>query len=109
MSAGVAELIKRLEEAKEGSRELDCDLWVQASIDVGFPLDKALDAAPAFAPYYTTSIDAALSLVPEGMGWNVGFLKKAPRPHAWVGDLRTVYAASVPLALCIAALKARQP
>lgn len=68
-------------------------------------------------PRYTTSLDAAVSLVPEGWGvkaeWNMGYgtavtvghvgpNKLYDRPDHWAT------AATPALALCIAALKARR-
>ena len=71
----------------------------------------------AAVPRYTASIDAALTLVPEGWGWkadcglgfghsftvgHVGVNKLFDRPEGW-GK-----AATPAIALCIAALKARE-
>ena len=84
------------------------------------------------APHYTTSLDAALTLVPEGWGWSVGDIHPPseavpnsgkPWAEIWVrGPKRTpkldgmwhsvegrcgINAATPALALCIAALRAR--
>ena len=72
-------------------------------------------------PAYTTSLDAAMTLVPEGWGFNVsqpnekaidsGLLRTDSPCMAEVqygGDQRFIVAASTPaLALCAAALKAQ--
>jgi hypothetical protein len=64
-----------------------------------------------YVPRYTASLDAALTLVPEGWEWTV-----RGRPHgdglasigrAWESGSDTVIAATPALALCIAALRAR--
>ena len=83
------------------------------------------------APHYTTSLDAAVSLVPKGWGWSVGDIhgtcesagigrpwaeiwKRGARPVRLPGmhrttDGRCLINAAVPaLALCIASLRARQ-
>jgi len=68
------------------------------------------------APHYTTSFDAALTLVPQGYYWHAGEGKtrdEEPLGAASIiapGTLRTISEAehpSVIVALCIAALKAR--
>ena len=124
-------LIEKLEAATEGSRELDAEIWHAANptkyervagqqsglYPRGFnPEMKAQWLARRMAdkaPHYTTSLDAALTLKPEGhrirlwehhtgsFGCDLfkgdgGFLWKAHAP-------------SLALALCIAALKARTP
>ena len=56
---------------------------------------------------YTTSIDAALTLVPKGAEWTIQNNK--PKPMAIVtGTDRYVCATTPALALCAAALRARQ-
>lgn len=71
-------LLDRLESAEEGSRDLDAEI---ASERIGFDAACVGGAGwpdgeliiPMFPgwqvlPYFTTSIDAALTLVPEGFG-----------------------------------------
>lgn len=65
-------------------------------------------------PAYTASLDAAMTLVPEGSSeWNVEGWGSPSAVHdgrlstAWVSGARRVYAATPALALCAAALKAR--
>lgn len=143
-------LIDRLQAATEGSRELDCHIayavdfqtegtgrtWRQLVDDIGF--EYAAESVTRFnsfwrqaVPHYTTSIDASLSLVPEGWGWCVGDIHpptemylESGLPWAeiwrrglthsripgmlWDGIGRNgINAATPALALCIAALRAR--
>lgn len=124
----LSDLIARLEAAKEGSRELDadlhptpawhdedCDEWRAQYGDTGGTIE---------VPHYTTSLDAALTLVPAG--WNYQLLKtggvlllsgkpfsasiKAPSEYGWVDPPYPSdgYADTMPLSLCIAAMKARE-
>ena len=106
-------LIERLGQATEGSASLDlliCD-------ELGLLVFHATDDLKVCEPY-TTSIDAALTLVPEGCafyrlnqyseGANLqpwGWGAHVRKPNTWieVGESR----ATAALALCIAALKAR--
>ena len=98
-------LIERLEAAPEGSRELD--RWVQRGLvrvaDVRFS-----------CPAYTTSTDAALSMVPEGWSWHIHWIawNAALKANASIGNLGgdrafQSIAPTPALAICIAALKAR--
>lgn len=122
------DLIKRLEEAREGSRELDaeilCAIDPHASLDgdgddvwYGIGLDE--DGGPWPRVHdYTTSIDDALTLVPEGWGYEISALpgeKVLVRPVKPCpdGSIETMsrwhsHATSAALALCAAALKARK-
>jgi hypothetical protein len=103
------DLIARLEAAMEGSRELD------ELID-----NYVLGGSAAGPRAYTTSIDAALMLVPEG--WVLAHL--GDDASGMEGNMKALgacceldcgrmekqgMAATRPLACCIAALKARQP
>lgn len=123
-------LIAKLESATEGSRELDeeigrhlgieptCEYWPDGYEDCGMGGSiKSIDW-----PRYTTSLDAALALVPEG--WR--YFIRGPHPNnksglckaglwqcgkgEWYRDYpRGLAPKNQPaLALCIAALKARQ-
>lgn len=106
-------IIAKLEAASEGSRELDREI------------DRQMGSKweGKYAPY-TQSIDAALSLVPERwypslIAWNVEILSE-PNDRVWAtvvrhgpndlpdGGHRMGTAATPALALCIAALKARE-
>lgn len=104
------DLIARLEKATEGSMELDDAIH----LSLGEKLSD--DDSIVFVPFYTTSLDAALSLVPEGHSKDMA---ECPENGAVVrvyfGPIRensagepTGRANTLALALCIAALKARQ-
>lgn len=137
-------LLKALGEAKEGSRELDAEIalaigWRRGSrnrsLVTGLPMaeteewyDPDSNSVNLAPQPYTTSLDAALSLVPEGALWQItkGVLlpkagvsngepprfiglgcygrdsKENPR-YKWVEES----AATPALALCIAALRSR--
>lgn len=98
------DLAKWCEEAGEPSRDLDCDIYA------------ALDNRPAEfsdlheAPDYTASLDAAMTLVPEGLFWTVD---NSPSAHIislgpqGEKQLRAVSDAETPaLALTATALRA---
>ena len=117
-------LIAELEAAPEGSEVLDVAIC-KAICHYG-PDDPLWHVLP-----YSSSIDSALTLVPMGWGWSVGDIhgtcesagigrpwaeiwKRGDRPVRLPGMHRTtdgrclINAATPALALCIAALKARQ-
>lgn len=125
------ELVAKLDAATEGSRELDVQIW--ELVDFRAALRRYWSAATGkrvklhslpesglgwlavknSAPHYTTSIDAALTLVPEGWGWNAtgehstGFVLLYP-PNNYPGATGVQAEAPTPaLAICIAALRAR--
>ena len=127
-----SDLIARLEAATEGSRELDAEIWWFAHGPLprfAESLEEAIVAAKvgriagskhARVLRYTTSIDAALTLVPTGwytmhagqnpmsgtwywgIGCNAGLIDESA--HDADSDHQTKSGA---LALCIAALKAQ--
>ena len=110
MVGGVAvvTLIEKLEGATEGSRELDAEIHV------------AVGGTEFTVPYYTTSIDAALTLVPEGRARRTIYLPCGFWPYrVWVyrdahrpleqDSGAPVLGRTEALALCIAALRARLP
>jgi hypothetical protein len=131
-------LIERLEAATEGSRYLDVEIACAVPTSIpGYPkyeytvpmriargwesnriyvcdVDGDLTRESHLAPNYTTSIDAALTLVPEG--WVVANLYQHLETKRWlasVGRLNkevgtSLFAATAAIAFCIAALKARQ-
>ena len=96
------ELIAKLEVAPEGSRGLDLDIAASiGAIDWDDVRDTQVDS-------YTTSIDAAMTLVLEGLAWTIlsGAIQAACVGEASTGNPVTI-AATPALALCIAALKAK--
>ncbi len=125
----MTDLIARLEAATEGSRELDCLIgeWQLAQVSDNERLERALVAAQAIQenkpvphmPHYTTSIDAALTLVPADFAWIAEDTKGEGCGPGRLGIGAGVWncpeeppiyrAETVPLALCIAALRARTP
>lgn len=123
-------LAERIEQATEPSRELDAEIalavgWTYRLRGDGhcwfppnskYPWEHEMDAPP-----FTASIDAALTLVPEGLEWSVSFIRdrvglpdeaiiylkpfyefEADDPEAMV----ICYGHTPSLALCTAALRA---
>lgn len=136
----IAELIAKLDRASGPDRELDAGIWEHLGLAPKYDNSKNnyghwhyrgggdyhySDDSPwgrnQLAPFYTSSIDAAMTLVPDGYGWSVsqpnatalasGLLKKntpvtAEVQHG-IGSRYVVAGATPAIALCIAALKAR--
>lgn len=115
------ELAERVEAAAGEDRRLDAIIaklvgfWpkgLRRDIDyewVRWIPNKPLDE-PIEAPAYTASIDAAMTLVPEGNDWIIGHTNGGLTIHAEVGgrgDEYMRFAATPALALVAAALKAR--
>ena len=105
----MTDLIKRLEEADDGEPLLDREIWVALEFDG--------NRSPVDAPEYTTSLDAALALAERVLpGWGWVLSTGARDQPAWVQAYPepvdedvcrdAVASASLPLALCIAILKA---
>jgi hypothetical protein len=128
------DLIAKLEAAKEGSRELDVAIVYALHPDIGPYRPHCAGEEPRFwqdpfykqpCPKFTTSLDAALSLVPadpankgKAMLWSVTHDEDGvggPRGYiAAIGkgyhDPQFIYGhhdTNPALALCIAALRAR--
>jgi hypothetical protein len=129
-----AELIARLEAATAPDRELDADIWETLGNRArGATTRRVFDATPKF----TASIDAAVTLVPKGwilLGLNQRTKQEIGEANSsscdpteameWMAavrldtedkayrlpasKLRHSAATTAPLALCIAALKARE-
>lgn len=129
-------LIERLEKASGPDRELDCRVWLLVGDALGEPfslrghapikpsevvngrwMGSAVEKYPNDmqgiarswrVPCFTASLDAAMSLVPEGECWRVED-HPLSGPGAIVGDeADTISCCATPaLALCAAALKAR--
>lgn len=108
------ELIARIESATGPDRELDCRIWCAVERQ---NFDVCRQVVPNFgewlAPSYTASIDAALSLVPDGHQWSLSECAMPDRYYAGLGSRKAsgrsfvAQAATPALALCAAALKAR--
>lgn len=115
------ELIERVEAASEGSRELDADIALTQGWQE-LPGDNWLGPeAQIVVPHYSTSVDAALTLVPTECRFN---LSKRPfaegrqdgyhaqvwysRYYASVHDIPNAYAFTPALALVAASLRALQ-
>ena len=105
----LAALIARLEAAERGSRALDIDIYYDAlgnPDEVGF-CKHCGSHRFVVMPEFTSSIEAALMLVPRDSMWDV-----ESRGMAYVGPAnapsRQFHRGATPaLALCIAALKQR--
>lgn len=107
------ELITALEKADKPSFKLDNVIDLMA-FDHGWRLERF--GTPDITPRYTASIDAALTLVPEGHCWEV---RKGYTHQATVWQIDNEYDAgsgrTLPfgehrfpaIALCLAALRAR--
>lgn len=97
------DLIERLEQAEGGSRKLDAEVYAAAWNEPAPP-----DIEDWF-PHYTTSIDAALTLLPADAYWVLRTMDQISAT-VWTVDGKRGSAShgSQSIALCIAALKARQ-
>lgn len=112
-------LIERIEAAGEGSRKIDGDIAVDVKSVPPFVSHRDSPEWASWsggrdywdAPHYTTSVDAALTLVPEGFDWTLGHTNGGLTIHAEVGgrgDEYMRFGATPALALCAAALRARE-
>lgn len=123
-------LSDRLEQAEAGSRELDAEIALASGMYVrekrgrdrqewfyptsgGYRKSTSPYAAFDGLPRYTTSIDAALSLVPEGWAGLVP-LRGGPNEGVWLWpEGKTINrgirlsAATPALTICAAALRAK--
>lgn len=131
--SNIAALIERLEQATEGSRELDGDIAETLELQknkaprmhgIGGGAAFALSAGHCWiAPRYTTSIDAALTLLPEWASCELTRSAAGPptftRAVLWDwrrsptgfdpgNEWRAEGNRSLPMNICIAALRARQ-
>lgn len=108
----LAALIEKLEQAKEGSRELDAEIAKLVGTEHG-PREvvrvesRSIDSYPEVAPHYTESLDAALTLVPKGHGAVSASINERGPSSMRIGHPYVCGNAATPaLALVIAALKA---
>lgn len=97
----LAILAARCEAATGPDRMLDSDIADLCNVEMP---DDPVD----WPEHYTASLDAALSLVPEGHGWSYGtHMKRDPvGPAAYVDGCSGI-GATPALALCVAALRSR--
>ena len=126
------DLIRQLEEAEGSNRELDTRIWLAVTPGAtrkqwsykhrasgsDCHVDETRDASHelVIVPPYTSSIDAALTLVPEGWVFSGLQLARAPdmggrmwnaSVRGW-REVRSNGQRTPALALCIAALRARE-
>jgi hypothetical protein len=105
----LSDLAERCERATRSGAALDAAIWCALN---GVALSDKLvaDFERGQAPRYTASLDAALTLVPEGFDWIIGRTNSGLTIHAEVGGRGGEYqrfAETPALALCAAALRAR--
>jgi hypothetical protein len=111
-------LAERCEQAAWPDRELDAEIaWMLTAQDrkrlgppdlrreiwhAGLPTPAwvPFENVSSFHPHYTASLDAAVTLVPDGCGWMV--MSSAAKVGVWPS-----HGATPALALCAAALRAR--
>jgi hypothetical protein len=118
----MTDLITRLEAATEGSRELDDEiaramleakqpirLMGMSDDEPSVPVFQYADGSTGTSLRYTTSLDAAVTLIPEGYDWIVADVNGhvGGTPYACVGDETQHFGETPALAFCIAALRAR--
>lgn len=123
---GLVDLIARLERAEGADRGLDSAIhaemlltgWTPEFWDESLADPELINPSIPEARPYTSSLDAALTLVPEGLDWLICSRRRNFQDgyyvHIMNGDVnrdgRSVSEAWHPIpaiALCIAALKAR--
>lgn len=109
----MTDLITALEKAEAGSRELDAmiarHLQWECKVLFGSMHWVTPSGGRGSLPSWTTSIDAAVTLVPPGHDWVLysdGCAGCAPRDPEDL-PISDHYGATPALSLCIAALKAR--
>jgi hypothetical protein len=112
-----AGILERLEAAQEGSREMDLAIW--RAVGEGAPDRVQWDIENYYlrgiAPHYTTSLDAALQLVPEEVYRRLFIETSHPAKAGFIethdeikGPSGLYFEAATPaLAVCVAALKAK--
>lgn len=107
------DLIERIEAAEGPSRELDAEIAKAVGAEHGSREKVSMESRSIYyidecAPAYTASLDAAMTLVPEGFDWAVFRTNGGLTVHAWCGSREDVFAATPALALCAAALRAKE-
>lgn len=126
------ELIATLERADGPSREVDAGIAILLAPKTFFgkevrewyatsgcrwlnceTVDGYLHSQAAPVPKFTASIDAALTLVPEGVEWELTTIYGEARAEVGLNNTNGMHETgrrkdgNIPIALCIAALKAR--
>lgn len=112
-------LIKRLEALTGPSREVDAEIakvtgWTSVPWEFagtrGVTWYASGPEAYKECPHFTGSLDAALTLVPETLKNTVLIQMSLPAKAGFARDEKFTYleGATAPIALCIAALKARE-
>lgn len=116
----MSDLLDKLQSASEGSRELDAMIANELGILGGMAYDHWA-AIEAHAPHYTTNLQDAVSLVPEGWlvdqvgEWESPVLRaRGPwlailkRPPDYKQVVRCDHAPTPALAFCAAIIKAHE-
>lgn len=109
------ELVERIEAADGPSRELDEAIRLLIEHNIVVALDLAGGYVGQSTPSFTASIDAALTLLPEGAQWGTGSRDGTLRSWAWCAlnyeqpneRMELAFAATPALALVAAILRAR--
>jgi len=118
----VAALIARLREATGGNTELDAYIHLAVTPELADShvregsgwIIGGNHESPTYAPPYTASIDAALTLLPDKWSWRCNASENRLHSTAIVGRSYPTNAnasaehSSPAIALCIAALEARR-
>jgi hypothetical protein len=108
-----AGLIAKLEKAEGPSRELDALIALASGWTVHHGDNWIGPHGQIVVPAYTASLDAAMTLVPEGEWVELSGPRKylnipLPVPNHWRAEAGNIgWGATAPLALCTAALRAR--
>jgi hypothetical protein len=121
-------LAERCEAATGPDRELEAHIWcalhgkkymghniaygTEDVVQVEFtePPKRACCVSGRYLPHaspWTSSLDAAMTLVPDSYDWAVFKTNGGLTVHAWCGDRTDIFAATPELALCAASLRAR--
>jgi hypothetical protein len=130
MGSDLRALIERVSELKGPCRETDGLIYIATHIPVErtgridheggcvgwWPKDAPYQSAIE-VPRYTESVDAALTLVPEGFKWKAGYGRHVPhvaelrdyRDQPILGTFIGECDSNRAIALCIASLRARLP
>lgn len=101
---GLMALAERAEKATGPDREIDLAIW--RMVDPRAAEMEAEGRAPLrWLHCYTESLDAAMTLVPEGYDWAVFRTNGGLTIHAWCGDRVDHFGETPALALTAASLR----